>query len=50
MNTKLQAWSAGAIEGAILVAAWVVPLLVNFYGFRVFAPAKGSPSASVILP
>jgi tetratricopeptide (TPR) repeat protein/O-antigen ligase len=36
MNTKLQAWCAGAAETAVLLTAAAVPVFVNFYSFRVF--------------
>ncbi len=42
MNTKLQAWCAGATETAILLAAVGVPLLVNFYSSRVFEQSKSA--------
>jgi tetratricopeptide (TPR) repeat protein len=42
MNTQLRAWSLGVLEAATLVALTTVPLLVNFYGFRVFDLPKAA--------
>jgi len=42
MNTKLQAWSAGVVEAAVLMVVATVPLFVNFYGLRVFDFAKSA--------
>lgn len=42
MNTKLQAWCAGAAEMAVVLTAVAVPVFVNFYGFRVFDLGKAA--------
>jgi len=49
MITKLQAWSAGAIEMALLLAAAAVPVFVNFYGFHVFDLGKNAVVVSLAL-
>lgn len=40
MSTRLQAWATGWMEGAVLLAAATVPVMVNYYAFSPFEPAK----------
>lgn len=42
MKTRLQAYAAGAIEASILMALLLVPIIINYYGFQIFARPKGA--------
>jgi tetratricopeptide (TPR) repeat protein len=42
MNTQLRAWCIGTLEATVLLAVAVVPVLVNFYSFRVFELDKAA--------
>lgn len=42
MPSKLQAWCAGALEAALLLAVLTVPAFINYYGFSVFELPKAA--------
>jgi tetratricopeptide (TPR) repeat protein/O-antigen ligase len=45
MNSKLQGFCAGIIESTLLVAALVIPVIINYYGFHIV----GIPKAVVLV-